>query len=81
MEKYGEIKSGTCPACGSDEVYSNKNATHYSGGGVIDITGSIGFVLNTYLCVKCGYYEKLVNEEDLARESIINAIKKKWEKV
>ena len=76
-----DIREGTCPKCGSTEVYKSpkfgRNTTQY--GAVIPLRG--GFMAKYadvvhYVCVKCSYIESFVlNQQDL------RDISREWEQV
>ena len=73
------LKSGTCPKCTSDEVYSGasiplKKGPFGSNSVPISLT-SIAAVDN-YVCTRCGYIERYISDVEKLTE-----IAEKWSKV
>ena len=70
------MKSGTCPKCGSSEVFAGTNVFPKSGPfscNAIPISLTAMAALDNYVCTACGYMESYVaREEDLA------VIRRKW---
>ncbi len=78
MFKHG-MRSGICPICGSDEVYSGSDApmkqgTHDSN--AIPVTLWDSAPLDNYVCVKCGYVQSYIQDR-----ALLETIAKKWPRV
>jgi predicted nucleic-acid-binding Zn-ribbon protein len=74
-----EMKNGTCPKCGSSEIYSGKHIPLKSGpfySNAIPISLLTVAPLDNYVCVGCGLVESYI--ADSAR---IEDVAKLWEKV
>lgn len=69
------MKSGKCPKCGSNEVYTKHNG--FQG----HFTIVVGFAnvktpqFDDYVCLKCGYYESYISNLNDLQE-----IASKWTK-
>lgn len=77
--KQNLMKSGTCPNCGSSDVYAGTNITFKGGrygSNTVPISAWYGAMLDNYVCVNCGYLESYIS--DRAR---LDKIKEKWVKV
>ena len=73
------MKSGTCPKCGSPNIYHETNGVVYvprSLGTFFKINGNMPSPVDDYLCVDCGYFEHY-----LADERKMQDIAKTWKKV
>lgn len=75
FERTKKMKNGTCPKCGSTEVYDDTSkgrlARGYRDGLAIDGFSSIPLI--NYVCTDCGYTENYVqHKEDTER------LKRKW---
>lgn len=75
------LKSGLCPKCGSDEVYTSRGLDKRGERMTLVISSMKWYFLDTYLCINCGHFEEYIPEEDLKDEKIIDKIKKTWNKV
>jgi len=75
------LKTGTCPKCGSTEVYHNTHMARWARAGsywanTIPITNWNNAVLTNYICTACGFTETyLLEPERLQR------IRLKWQRV
>jgi predicted RNA-binding Zn-ribbon protein involved in translation (DUF1610 family) len=73
------VKSGTCPNCGSSEVYAGAKVglkAGVYGSNTIPISFWYSGILDNYVCVDCGYVESYIS--DRAR---LEEVRKKWVKV
>lgn len=75
MQERG-LRSGVCPNCGSDRIYSGINApmkqgTHDSN--AIPITLWDSAPLDNYVCVDCGFVESYIGDRRL-----LEIIARKW---
>ncbi|HSQ36146.1 MAG TPA: hypothetical protein VLQ89_09165 [Candidatus Binatia bacterium] len=73
------MKNGTCPLCGSREIFSGaevrgKSGMHYSN--TIPVSTFCAAALDNYVCGQCGYVQSFV-----AKEKDLATIKKKWKLV
>ena len=71
------MKSGTCPKCRSDKVYSGTEVFPKSGPfGCNSIPVSLTSIaaLDNYVCADCGYMESYIEKDKLEE------IAKKWPK-
>jgi predicted nucleic-acid-binding Zn-ribbon protein len=75
------LKSGTCPKCGSSEVYTTKGTPKRGDRMQLVVSSMEWYFLDTYYCTNCGYFEEHVNENDVKDQNIIAKIKQKWKKV
>ncbi|GMV32674.1 MAG: hypothetical protein AMXMBFR60_05030 [Chloroflexota bacterium] len=71
------MRNGTCPNCGSTEVYAGTDVNVKKGRyNVIPIALLIEAALDNYVCAECGYVEHYV-----ADRAKLEKIKAKWQKV
>ena len=73
------LKSGTCPKCGSDQVYSGatiplKKGPFGSNSIPISLTSIVA--VDNYICTSCGYVERYISDAEKLTE-----ITEKWSKV
>lgn len=78
MQERG-LRTGTCPNCGSDRVYSGieapmKQGTHDSN--AIPVTLWDSAPLDNYVCVVCGFVESYI-----ADRKLLDVVEKKWPRV
>ncbi len=70
------MRSGTCPKCGSSEVYCGTEVGYKSGSNysnTIPISFWYTAALDNYVCGECGYVESYI-----AKESDLKRIREKW---
>jgi predicted nucleic-acid-binding Zn-ribbon protein len=76
------MKSGQCPKCGSFDVRSGAYVPGKTGNytsNTIPVSGGIfarRVALDNYVCVKCGYVESYISDEDE-----LHRIADKWPRV
>ncbi len=75
------LKSGTCPKCGSNEVYTDRGALKRGERMQLVISSWKSIFLDSYLCITCGYFEEHVPEEELRDEKLIEKVKGNWKRV
>lgn len=75
------LKSGKCPKCNSEEVYTDTIYTKSSERMSIHITGWVLMYFDIYICTNCGWFEEFVSEKDMNDPNTIDKIKKNWKKV
>ena len=61
------MRSGTCPKCESNEVYSGEHLHSFTKMGsnwanTIPITAFLNAPLDNYVCVNCGYVESYIGD-------------------
>jgi len=75
------LKSGTCPKCGSNEVYTDRELLKRGERMQIVISSWKWFSLDTYICLTCGHFEEYINEKESRDEKIIEKIRETWKRV
>lgn len=73
------MKSGICPKCSSDEVYSGADIPLKKGpfaSNSIPVSLASVAARDNYVCLRCGYVESYIGEADRLAE-----IAKKWVRV
>ncbi len=76
------MKSGQCPKCGSEEIYSNKNLwniskRHY---GPVFSNWGRAQALDAYVCCSCGFVEYYMSDtrevEDVKSRGVKQALRR-----
>jgi predicted nucleic-acid-binding Zn-ribbon protein len=75
------LKSGTCPKCGSPDVYTNRDLPKRGERMQLVVSSMIWYFLDTYVCINCGHFEEYVNDKEIKDASIIDKIRETWKKV
>ena len=75
------LKSGTCPKCGSNEVYTDREALKRGERMQLVISSWKSIFLDSYICLTCGYFEEHVPEDELRNEKLIEKVKENWKRV
>jgi len=75
------LKSGKCPKCGSNEVYTDRGLLKRGERMQLVISSWKWYFLDTYICLNCFHFEEYVPEEDKHNEKAIEKIKNNWNKV
>lgn len=75
------LRSGKCPKCSSNEVYTDNKATKRGERMIIPVSSWTRIFLDSYICISCGYVEEWIPESRLKDENLISKIKDNWEKV
>jgi len=73
------MKNGTCPKCGSSEVFAGTKVFPKSGPfscNAIPISLTAMAPLDNYVCAACGYVESYIS-----REEDLDGIRRKWPSV
>ena len=73
------MKSGICPKCGSDNVYSSQHLPLKGGpfaSNSIPVSLTSMAALDNYVCTDCGLVERYIADADK-----LEAVAKKWEQV
>ena len=81
MENEQTLKSGTCPKCGSQEIYTNSGQNKRGERMTLAISSMKWYFLDTYICTSCFHFEEYVSEKEKTDTSITDKIKKDWNKV
>lgn len=74
------IKTGKCPVCGSTDVYDNRGRSPNNHRKYIIVSMAKSFVVDTYVCIKCGYFKEFIRDEDMKKETLLAKVKNKWNK-
>jgi predicted nucleic-acid-binding Zn-ribbon protein len=75
------LKSGTCPKCGSVEVFTNKGLPKRGERMQLVISSMKRFFLDSYICTNCWHFEEYVRDDEMKDASIIGKIRETWKKV
>lgn len=81
MVDTSELKSGTCPGCGSTEVYSNSNLPSRGERNSISVSGMRRLYMFVIICTKCGLFYEYIPQNELDDEKAIEKIKETWLKI
>ncbi len=81
MDTGLSLKSGKCPKCGSNEIYTTCGLGKRGERVQFAISSMTWFLLDTYICTNCGQFEEYINDADLKNEKAITKIKETWNKV
>lgn len=81
MDNTGTLKSGTCPKCGSKEVYSNRDLPKRGDRMQLVVSSMKWYFLDSYLCTNCFHFEEYVPEKEKSDAGLIKKIKETWKKV
>jgi C4-type Zn-finger protein len=83
MSSLQGLKSGRCPKCNSDEVYTSKDRRNNDSprSYLIPSPFSLKVLLDTYVCIKCGFVEDYLSEKNNNNPKLIQKLKNKWRKV
>lgn len=76
-----DMRSGTCPKCGGNEVYTTRGISKRGERMTLVISSMKWFFLDTYVCTGCFHFEEYVAEKDKTEEKLIEKIKDTWNKV
>ncbi len=74
------IKTGKCPVCGSTDVYDNRGKSPTNHRKFIIVSAVKSFMVDTYVCIKCGYFKEFIRDEDMKSEKLMAKVKDKWNK-
>lgn len=71
------MKNGTCPNCGSSNVYSKPKGAQFGSGGLFVNTSMVSNPVSyeSYICTDCGLFQTFVTDEKKLGE-----VKAKWAK-
>ena len=75
------LKSGTCPKCGSTEVFTTKGLGKRGERIQLVISSTKWIFLDTYICTNCFHFEEYACDEDTKDPNKIAKIKDTWNKV
>ncbi len=75
------LKTGTCPKCSSNEVYTDKELVKRGERMQLVVSSWKWFFLDTYICLTCGHFEEHIRETELRDEKTIEKVKETWDKV
>jgi predicted nucleic-acid-binding Zn-ribbon protein len=75
------LKSGTCPKCGSGEVYTDSDLAKRGERMQLVISSWKWYFLDTYICLGCYHFEEHISEKEKGDAKVIEKIKETWNKV
>lgn len=79
------MKNGTCPNCGSREIYASLDKGGIGEGFAIHVLDGGGMVptrkWQTFLCAQCGHYENYLLDEAKIAKIVEDPLKAGWKKV
>jgi len=81
MENTQTLKSGTCPKCGSTDVYTNTGQNKRGERMQLPVSSMKWYFLDTYICTNCFHFEEYVSDKEKMDAGIVDKIKKEWNKV
>jgi predicted nucleic-acid-binding Zn-ribbon protein len=81
MDNTQTLKSGSCPKCGSNEVYTTQGSLKRGERMILPVSSWKQFFLDTYICSNCGHFEEYISDDDLKDPKMIEGIKKELRKV
>ena len=81
MDNTPNLKSGTCPKCGANEIYTTHGLEKRGERMTLPVSSWKIFFLDTYICINCGHFEEYINDDDLKDTKMIETIKKELRKV
>jgi len=81
MENSQTLKSGTCPKCGANEVYTTSGGPKRGERVSLAVTSFGFYLLDTYLCMNCGHIEEYISDEDLKDDKMTQKVKENLKKV
>jgi len=72
------MKTGTCPNCGSKNIFTKPKGAQFGSGGFYVNTSSVSSPVNyeSYICGDCGLYQTFVADVRKLAE-----VKQKWDRV
>jgi predicted nucleic-acid-binding Zn-ribbon protein len=70
--------SGTCPKCGSRDIYTDKKNLKRGDRCSIAVSSWVKIFIDTYVCISCGYIEEYAVKLD---ENKLGKIKSDWSRV
>ena len=79
--KNSNMKSGICPVCGCNDVFTDSSLPKRGDRMVIPISGMRMLFTDCYVCLECGYFEEFIVENDLRDDKKREKIKLTWKKV
>jgi predicted nucleic-acid-binding Zn-ribbon protein len=75
------LKSGTCPKCGSNEVYTDRELVKRGERMQLVISSWKWYFLDTYICLACYHFEEHIAEKEKGDPKVIEKIKETWKRV
>ncbi|MEZ4691555.1 MAG: hypothetical protein R3A12_15915 [Ignavibacteria bacterium] len=75
MQNNHSLVSGTCPVCGSSEVYTDKDTTRRGECRLIPISSFTSLYLVSYICLGCGFTEQHIPGKQLNDPKLIERSK------
>jgi predicted nucleic-acid-binding Zn-ribbon protein len=70
--------TGTCPKCGSKDIYTDKNLSKRGERCSIAVNSWVKIFVDNYICISCGYFEEYAVKFD---EKKLEIIKSEWSRL
>jgi len=72
------MKNGTCPNCGSKNIYTQPKGAQFGSGGFFVNTSMVSKPISydSYICVDCGLFQTYINDTNALAQ-----VAEKWTKV
>lgn len=74
------LKSGQCPICGSNEIYTDKGTLKRGERMLFVISNWKALYIDSYICINCGHFEEYIADKDF-NESAKQKIRDQWKRV
>jgi len=75
------LKTGVCPVCESQNVYSDLGLVKRGQRMVLPVTSFSKLFFDSYICLTCGYIQEYVTNRDMNDQVLIGKLKEQWHKV
>jgi predicted RNA-binding Zn-ribbon protein involved in translation (DUF1610 family) len=75
------LKTGVCPVCDSQNVYTDKEVSKRGERMIVPVTSFRQIYSDCYICINCGFIQEFVREKDLKDEKLISKLKEIWNRV
>ena len=75
------LKTGVCPVCESQNIYSDTGLIKRGQRMVVPVTSFSKIFIDCYICLTCGYVQEFVTSKDLKDEILIGKLKEQWQQV
>ena len=75
------LKSGFCPVCEGNNVFTNKGRTKQGERTIIPVTSFRQIFTDIYMCISCGYIQEFTEDKYLKEEKTMTKLKEKWKRV
>lgn len=75
------LKSGLCPVCEGNNIFTNKERTKQGERTIIPVSSFRQIFTDTYMCLSCGYIQEFAEDKYLKDEKTMTKLKEKWKRV